>query len=174
MSEHRNTGEEQMSENMHDDLEQEDGEVGYCKPPKHPQFKKGVSGNPSGRPKKALHFGAQVMRQLKSTLTINENGKRRVITKDDAVALQLVNKAASGNLQAARLVIELRGQELARRAEDDKRALDLAGRPIGEFFGELTDAQLLYIATCGGTKIPPLDWRPTCPTCSKIIDPVTI
>ena len=138
---------------MSDGLEDEDDKVGYRKPPKHAQFKKGVSGNPSGRSKKALHFGAQVMRELKSTLTVNENGKRRVITKDDAVALQLVNKAASGNLQAARLVIELRGQELERRAEEEQRALNKAKRNLNE----LTDEELMEIARGGLKKSDPKD-----------------
>src|ERR1035441_52827 len=84
--------------------DQGDYEVGYGKPPEDRQFKKGVSGNPTGRPKKPLDFGSELDRELKSKLIINENGKRKVITKSVGFKRQAVNKAVSGNLQAIRLL----------------------------------------------------------------------
>jgi Family of unknown function (DUF5681) len=62
-----------------------DYEVGYGKPPKDGQFKKGVSGNPSGRPKKPKDSLSVLMRELESKLTINENGQRKVITKLEGI-----------------------------------------------------------------------------------------
>lgn len=62
-------------------------------------------------------------------------------------------KAASGNLQTARLVIELRGQELERRAEEEQRALNKAKRNLNE----LTDEELMEIARGGLTKSDPKD-----------------
>ena len=82
-------------------------EVGYGKPPKGGRFKKGVSGNPCGRPKKASDFGSKLIRELDSELIINENGKRRTIKKHDGVVKQLVNTALSGNLPAKRLLLAL-------------------------------------------------------------------
>jgi hypothetical protein len=134
-----------MREDMSDDFEQEAYEVGYQKPPRNRQFKRGVSGNPSGRPKKSRTFSSQVMRELKSRLTVTENGKRKVITKDEAVAKQMVNKAASGNLQAARLVIDLRGQELESQAEEER----LAKRSLRE----LTNEELMAIVAGGKEKL---------------------
>ena len=107
---------------MSDDRETEDYEVGYGKPPKSGQFKKGVSGNPSGRPKKVLGFGAQVTRELNSKLTITEQGKQVVVTKFEVVAKQAVSKAAKGNLQAIKLVTDLRQEELDRAAEQQRLA----------------------------------------------------
>ena|SRR5437868_14511965 len=42
---------------MSKDDSTDDYEVGYGKPPKNSQFQKGVSGNPTGRPKKARDLG---------------------------------------------------------------------------------------------------------------------
>jgi ribosomal protein S13 len=127
---------------MRDDREIEDYEVGYRKPPKNGQFEKGVSGNPSGRPKKAPDFGSQLLRELKSKLIINENGKRKIITKYEGMAKQLVNKAVvGGNLMAMSMVIPHYKQELERLAEQlrksasnpDLKAVDLSDEELDSF-----------------------------------------
>ena len=84
-------------ENMPDSYE-----VGYGKPPKDTQFKKGSSGNPKGRPKKTLDFDQELLRQSRATVTINENGSRRRISKHELVIKQLIHKAISGNIPALR------------------------------------------------------------------------
>jgi hypothetical protein len=122
---------------MRDDRETEDYEVGYKKPPKSHQFKKGVSGNPSGRAKKPSDFEAKFLRELSSPLTINENGKRKIITKDEGIGKQLINKALSGHLQSIRVVDNWRRQALERAVEQQR----LADRPVEE----LTDAELTAI-----------------------------
>jgi hypothetical protein len=111
-----------LRDNLRDDNETEDYEVGYGKPPKSGQFRKGVSGNPSGRRKKPQDFGSQLVHELNSKLIINENGKRKVITKHEGMAKQLVNKAVSGNLIATRLVIPHYQQELEKIAEQLRRS----------------------------------------------------
>ena len=75
-------------------------EVGYGKPPKSTQFKKGVSGNPKGRPKKPLDFDHELLREAKSLITINENGQRTRISKAQGIAKQLTNKALTGDISA--------------------------------------------------------------------------
>jgi hypothetical protein len=57
----------------------EDYKVGYGKPPKSGQFKKGTSGNPSGRPKKPTDSVSVLMRELDSKFTIKESDQRKVI-----------------------------------------------------------------------------------------------
>jgi hypothetical protein len=81
-------------------------EVGYGKPPRSTQFKKGVSGNPKGRPKKALDFDHELLRESRTSVTLNENGRRRRISKHAAVIKQLLNKAMSGNIPAARIYLD--------------------------------------------------------------------
>jgi len=112
-----------VKNNMREDFETEDYEVGYRKPPKSGQFPKGISGNPSGRPKKASDFEAKVLRELNSPLTINENGKRKVIRKDEGIAKQMVNKALSGHVPALRWVELWRRQALEKAAEEQRLAM---------------------------------------------------
>jgi hypothetical protein len=88
-------------ENMSDSYE-----VGYGKPPRNTRFQKGVSGNPKGRPKKALDFDHELLRQSKDSVTINENGKRRRVSKHELVIKQLIHKAISGNIPATRTYLD--------------------------------------------------------------------
>ena len=55
---------------MSDDKTPDDYEVGYGKPPKNTQFRKGVSGNPRGRPKKAPDFDHVLIREANSVMTV--------------------------------------------------------------------------------------------------------
>jgi hypothetical protein len=126
-------------ENMRDDFDTEDCEVGYRKPPKSRQFKKGVSGNPTGRPKKAQDLDSQVLREMNSDLPIKENGKRRVIKKHELFVKQLVNKALGGNLSATRLLIPFYERALEKAAEQERRLTP--GRPNTDY----TDADLKAI-----------------------------
>jgi Family of unknown function (DUF5681) len=100
--------------------EAEDYEVGYGKPPKNGQFKKGVSGNPSGRPKKPSDFASQLKKELDSELIITEKGKRKVMKKSELVAKQLVNKAAAGSVPATRLLVDLKQRAEERTAEQQQ------------------------------------------------------
>jgi hypothetical protein len=82
-------------------------DIGYKKPPKHSRFKKGISGNPAGRPKGTLNIATVVQRTLLEEVVINEHGKRSTITKLEALVKQLINQAASGNLHALRHATQL-------------------------------------------------------------------
>jgi Family of unknown function (DUF5681) len=84
--------------------EEKPSEVGYKKPPQATQFKPGKSGNPKGRPKGAKNFGTVISDELETRIAITENGKRRKISKREAIAKQLVNKAASGDAKAIPLL----------------------------------------------------------------------
>jgi uncharacterized protein DUF5681 len=78
----------------------DDYEVGYGKPPKSSQFSKGVSGNPRGRPKGAMNRKTLLHRALSETVVITENGKRKRVSKREAIYKQLVNKSVGGDLKA--------------------------------------------------------------------------
>ena len=81
--------------------------VGYCNPPGNTRFKTGQSGNPKGRPKGTLNMATVLERTLREKVVVNENGKRKIITKLEAAITQLTNKAASGELKALQLLTAL-------------------------------------------------------------------
>ena len=83
-------------------------EVGYGKPPRNTQFRKGVSANPTGRPKKAPDFDHQLLGESKMFVTLNENGQRRRISKHAAVVKQLINQAMKGDRYATRTYLDCR------------------------------------------------------------------
>jgi Family of unknown function (DUF5681) len=74
--------------------------VGRGNPPKHTRFRKGLSGNPKGRPKGSKNLGTILMEAARDQIFATVDGKRRKITKLQATAIQLANDAARGK-QAA-------------------------------------------------------------------------
>ena len=77
----------------------------YRQPPLHTRFKKGQSGNPRGRPKKNLP--ALLVAALNEPVFVTIDGERRKITKREAVITQLVNKSASAELRATKMLIDM-------------------------------------------------------------------
>ncbi|MDG1287767.1 MAG: DUF5681 domain-containing protein [Rickettsiales bacterium] len=93
--------------NSNDDNNGGDYDVGYQKPPKHSQFKPGQSGNYQGRPKGKKNASTFLKEALAETVTINENGTKRTISKLEATFKQLVNMAAKGDLRAIQRLLLL-------------------------------------------------------------------
>jgi hypothetical protein len=81
--------------------------VGFGRPPEATRFKKGVSGNPRGRPKGSMNVATAFMKALREKVVINEHGQRKTITKLEAALKQLANKGASGDLRACTQVVVL-------------------------------------------------------------------
>lgn len=80
--------------------------VGYGKPPKHTQFKKGKSGNPKGRPpNKVLH--TIVEETLNEMVTIQIGGNKVEMTKKEAFIQQLMNESMKGKSTATKNLIYL-------------------------------------------------------------------
>jgi hypothetical protein len=88
--------------------------VGFAMPPHETRFRPGRSGNPKGRPKGAKNFATALEMELRTTVPVTENGRRRKVQKRQVIAKQLVNKAAGGDLKAIPLVLnEMRPREQA-------------------------------------------------------------
>src|SRR5262245_46207780 len=82
-------------------------EVGYRKPPKDTQFKKGASGNPRGRPKRTLNLVTDLTAELSEKVTIREDGRSRTITKQRALIKSLTTKALKGDPRATAALLAL-------------------------------------------------------------------
>ncbi|MBN9488985.1 MAG: hypothetical protein J0H44_17240 [Alphaproteobacteria bacterium] len=82
--------------------------VGYKRPPVRSRFRKGISGNPKGRPKRSRNVLDAILRHLDRPITITINGRRRTMSIFDAILMQLSNKALSGDLKAMKAVSDLR------------------------------------------------------------------
>ena len=104
--------------------------VGYGKPPSHSRFQKGQSGNPAGRPKGSPNIATQLARVLKERVVVSSNGRRKTISKSEAIATQLTNKAAAGDLGAIRLVTQLAASIEAEPSESGKEGLSEVDRKI--------------------------------------------
>ena len=108
------------------------GEVGYGRPPRATQFKPGQSGNPKGRPKGSLNLATVLARTLREKVVVTEGGRRRTITKLEASVKQLVNKSASGDERALRLLVQLADAAEARAeaAPSTQESLPEADRQV--------------------------------------------
>lgn len=87
----------------------DDYEVGYAKPPKHTQWKKGQSGNKSGKSKKAESLRARARKLAGEEIAVTLNGCQAVITRDEAMLRTISQKAIQGDIRAARFYSELIG-----------------------------------------------------------------
>ena len=84
-----------------------DYEVGYGKPPRNTQFKKGQSGNPRGRPSGSKNLATLVSVALNEPVIVVENGGRRKITKREAIIKQLVNRSTKADWRAIKILLEI-------------------------------------------------------------------
>jgi Family of unknown function (DUF5681) len=110
-----------------------DYEVGYGKPPLHTRFQKGQSGNPKGRPRGQKNLSSLLNEVLNGWVIVVENGRRKRITKREAIITQLVNKSAAADLKATQMVVALL-QEVEAQADDavEQTALTEADHQIIE------------------------------------------
>jgi hypothetical protein len=106
-SENLNGNSENSSAEQEKELSTNSERVGFSRPPQATRFRKGVSGNPNGRPKGTLNVATAFMKALREKVVINEHGRRKTITKLEAAVKQLVNKAASGDLRALSQLVVL-------------------------------------------------------------------
>lgn len=114
-------------------------DVGYKKPPSETKFKKGKSGNPSGRPKgsknkkvffpldtaNVYEFQKQIIDAGYEKIQVIKDGFPVSMTKLDAVFTQLYNKAMKGDLGASKLLLQYTQKSLM----DMNDAADHVHRP---------------------------------------------
>jgi hypothetical protein len=117
----------------------DDERVGYGRPPKAWQFQKGRSGNPSGRPKRPPTPDQLWDKALRRTITVMEDGQKKRLSKEAALAHQTVNAALKGDARARRDVLA----QIDRRAQRESAGESGDGYRFGGPEDQLVFATLL-------------------------------
>ena len=107
-------------------------EVGFRKPPKVSQFRKGESGNKSGRPKGSKNVTTLLMEALGKEVIVTENGRRRRLTKRELMFDVLANKCIAGDLRAVAIALERLDAAESRRGSEQTGGLDEADREVAQ------------------------------------------
>ena len=90
-------------------MAEKDYEVGYGKPPKDSQFKKGQSGNPKGRPRGSRNFKTDLQEEMQLQIQVTESGRPEIISKQRAMIKRAMEKALHGDLRAIELIGKWQG-----------------------------------------------------------------
>ena len=101
-------------------------EIGYQRPPRANQFKKGSSGNPKGRPKGAQNLSTIAQKELALRVPVIENGRKTTLTKGAILVKAHIAKAAKGDARSAEWI-----SKLDQRAEATTARPNLAS-PLAE------------------------------------------
>jgi hypothetical protein len=83
----------------------QDDDADRRQPPKDTRFKKGQSGNPTGRPKKVSSFRADLAAELQQRLVLVENGKQQRVSKQRAFVKTLVAAAIKKDIRAVNALL---------------------------------------------------------------------
>jgi Family of unknown function (DUF5681) len=84
-------------------------EIGYGKPPKHSQFKKGVCPNPRGRGKRRdLQVGETMEKVLYAPTEFRDHGKLKKSSRIELTVRSLVASAIKGDVNSAASLLKMR------------------------------------------------------------------
>ena len=113
-------------------------EVGYGKPPSRTRFRKGVSGNPGGRPRgmTAGRAMALAMKEAYRPVMVREGDKVVTMPAFQAVLRGMVALAAKGNGPAQRALIEVI------QAIERENAMPAQGGDLRHCLGDRLEAAL--------------------------------
>lgn len=109
-------------------------EVGYGKPPRKNQFKKGQSGNPKGRPKGAKSLKTIARKLLTEKISVRTGRGESRVTRIEAMMMKLIESASKGEFRALQAMFALYQQVMP------DEPIDL---PVGEAPLSATDAATL-------------------------------
>ena len=110
-------------------------EIGYRRPPASGRFRKGTSGNPKGRPKGSRNFLTLLEQELSQTIVVNENGKKKTMTRLQAVVKRIVTRALQGDQKELLTLFEI-----LRRTGSFERSSDEADELLPDDYEAILDA----------------------------------
>jgi hypothetical protein len=97
--------------------------VGYGKPPKTKQFKRGRSGNPKGRPKGSRNLATDLAAELGEPITVREDGRSRRVSKQRALIKSLMAKALQGDVRATGAMLALYTRVITEAPDDANESI---------------------------------------------------
>jgi hypothetical protein len=102
-------------------LAQESSSVGYGRPPVHSRFRKGQSGNPTGKRRhgEAERAEALIRQEVYRLLNVREGDAVTKMPALQAVIRSLINCAAKGNVPAQRAFLKLAQEHRWRPSRHD-------------------------------------------------------
>ena len=130
---------------MTDAASPDDVQVGYKRPPRHSRFRPGQSGNPRGRQKGMRNFATDLRATLEASVALNDKGKARRVSTQEAALLRLKEKALKGDARALDRLIDL-ARIFNGGAED---------HTLGEPGGSAEDQALLDAYIAAANSLPP-------------------
>jgi hypothetical protein len=90
-----------------------DYEIGYGRPPRHSQFKKGVCTNPSGRPRRFnAEIGEFVRGFLSGEAQYREKRRTRKTSRLELAVKRHVTAALNGDVGSAAMLLKMRAQAI--------------------------------------------------------------
>jgi hypothetical protein len=111
----------------------DDQPVGYCKPPRHSQFKPGQSGNPAGRPRgsKKLKTDNALLRAVAKLFDEKvpsiKRGKAVEVPLVEAMAHALAKKAATGDPKSVHWLLVRQANDEAKREAAKEAEAEVRG-----------------------------------------------
>ncbi len=125
---------------------QDSNPVGYGKPPIHSRFRKGQSGNPTGKRRHGAAGDAQTLirQEAYRLLTIREGDKVSRIPALQAVVRSQIASAAKGNVAAQRAVVKAM-QDIEAEARARRTGFSANKKP--KDVNDMTDEELMAILT---------------------------
>jgi uncharacterized protein DUF5681 len=90
---------------MATDSDDNDGRVGYKRPPKHSKFKPGRSGNPRGGRKPIRNLKADFLEELSEVIRVRDGDHEIKVTKQRAFVKSLIAAAIDGDVRATTALV---------------------------------------------------------------------
>ena len=135
-------------------------EVGYGKPPKHSQFKKGMCPNPKGRGKRAkLKLGDIVENVLNADIKFQKRGRTKKTTRLEFALKTLINSAVKGDTKSAAMILTMRAHALRHGNLGAKKIIEIENW-LPDYAGETgadRTARMRQAQTLANSDWPALD-----------------